>query len=84
MLFNVSIRLNKTDLKRLGLKLNVPAHVIEVVLDDANALSTAAHTVLQDWFKRQDNREGAYQALGQALRDAQLNLIANDVLQYLS
>ena len=50
----------------------------------ANALSTAAHTVLQDWFKRQDNREGAYQALGQALRDAQLNLIANDVLQYLS
>ena len=79
MLLNVSLRLNKTDLKRLGLKLDVPAHVIDVLLDE-NALNTAAHTVLQNWFKGQDNRESAYQALGQALRDVQLNMIANDVL----
>ena len=84
MLFEVSERLdNKTDIKRLGLKLNVQTHVVNAALaNEANSLTDAAHNILKDWFKRQNDRQSAYQVLGQALKASQLNMIANDVLEY--
>ena len=74
---------NKTDIKRLGLKLNVQTHIINATLsNNANSLTDAAHNILKDWFKRQNDRKSAYQVLGQALKVSQLNMIANDVLEY--
>ena len=81
MLFEVSVRLDdKTDIRRLGLKLNVQNHIINAALSGDTDLSNAAQVILKAWFKRQNCRESAYQLLRQALRDAQLNMIIHDAL----
>ena len=84
MLFEVSERLDdKNDIRRLGIRLKVEAFVINAALDnDANSLTDAAHKILRHWFKRQNDRKSAYHVLAQALRDAELNMIAHDALHY--
>ena len=81
MLFEVSKRLTIKNIRDLGLKLGIEGHLITTALtDNANALSSAAYNVLMDWLNRQNDRESAYDALRKALKAAQLNLIAHEVL----
>ena len=83
MLLEVSRRLvDKADIRRLGLKLQVAEFTIDAKLADESQTTVAAHHVLKVWLNKQLNRETAYQTLGQALVDVQLNLIARQVMNY--
>ena len=83
MLLQVSMRLvNKTDVRQLGLKLQVDEFTIAAKLKDESEITNAAHEVLKVWFYKKQDRQVAYQVLGQALVDVQLNFIAREVLNY--
>ena len=83
MLLEVSQRLvDKTDVRRLGLQLQVKGFTIDAKLADESQTTVAAHHMLKIWFNKQQDRETAYQILGQALVDVQLNLIARQVMNY--
>ena len=82
MLFEVSQRLGyKTDVRRLGLKLNVASHITEAKLAEDKS-TTAAYLILKIWFSDQRDGQSAYQALAQGLIDAKLKFIAGEVLNY--
>ena len=82
MLFEVSQRLvHKTDVRRLGLKLNVASHIIEAKLAE-NDSTTAAYLVLKIWFSDERDGQSAHKSLAQGLIDAQLKFIAGEVLNY--
>ena len=82
MLLDVSQRLvNETDVRRLGLQLKVPQYVIDSKVNEYKIVDAAYH-VLKFWFNNQRDRAIAYQVLGKALVDVQLNIIAGEVLDY--
>ena len=82
MLHEVSLRLVKEEqVRKLGLQLQVEEPDIQAKLEQ-NKITIAAYYVLKVWFDNQDNRETAYQVLGQALVDVKLKFIASDVLNY--
>ena len=82
MLLEVSGKLvNETDIRRLGLQLNVPHYVIGAKLGAYTNTIVARH-VLKMWFNNQRDRKVAYHVLGQALIDVNLSLIAGEVLNY--
>ena len=46
------------------------------------SIEEAVHSMLTQWLLRQRNRSEAYIAIGEALRDVGLNLIAGEVLDF--
>ena len=81
----VSGRLNKEEMYRLGQKLGISSRQMDAsFMKFCSSENDAILHILSRWLKRQNSREEAYLALGDAMihPDVGLNLITKEVLGY--
>ena len=75
-------RLSKPNIRKIGLRCGVSADEMKNHFENSSTTQQASRSILTQILHAQKTRTKAYKTLGKVLIDANLNLLATEVLKY--